>query len=536
MQAVCAFLIISIVTLSAPAAPLMVKVSLGELHQDIRFGLLSGNIGATLSGWTSTFLLFLKAKKQSESIGRIEILPGDVTIRQGEPVNFSAIAYSPQGNPPGGLKFKWTVKDVGRNLPSHNLANGNFQARTTGKFLITAEAKGMSAQVNVTVEENKPLMVMKKIKDDEAKGKKDLIKKLKEQNKYKSEEISSKKDYKDRNNGNQAKSSEDHQPSGAAQVFDWMREKVKGGPNAGDLETEYESTTTSAKAGAMMRPIDEDGYNNNNWWMADDPGNTVGNPPGTSPDAGAGNGNFQFSAPVIALPGRGIDLNLSLNYNSRVWSKAGNQMIFDPERGFPAPGWSLGFGKMMFMGTGGGCMMIDADGTNHGYTGPVSTYSSGNYSSTSFNGHTTDGTFIDYNCYVSTYNGVTSMSGSASLPNGTRISYYINSANGKQAFPSQISDAQGNYINISYLNNRGPEIQTVTDTMGRVVTFNYDSSSPSRLISVTAPGMDNTGTRTVVRLHYKQITLSPGFAYGITTDTNNAYPYVVDSIYYPGTN
>ena len=74
----------------------------------------------------------------------------------------------------------------------------------------------------------------------------------------------------------------------------------------------------------------------------------------------------------------------------------------------------------------------------------------------------------------------------------------------------------------------------MTDTLGRVVTFDYDSSN--RLISVTAPKMDNSGARTVVRLHYKQITLSPGWASGITTNTNTDAPFVVDAIYYPGTN
>ena len=278
---------------------------------------------------------------------------------------------------------------------------------------------------------------------------------------------------------------------------------------------------------------DEDWWDNTNWCMADDPNNETGNPPGTSPSAGAGNGNFQFSAPVVSLPGRGIDIGLSLNYNSRVWSKAGSVMSFDAERGFPAPGWNLGFGKMMFMGTSGGCMLIDADGTNRAYTGTISNYANGSHSSTYFSGHTTDGTFIDYSCDVTTDFGVTSMWGSSQLPNGTKISYNAYSSNGKQGFPTQINDAQGNYISITYRSNRGPQIQTVTDTLGRTATFNYDSLS--RLISVDVPKMDNAGTRTAVRLHYKQITLNPGFAYPLTTDTNNAYPYVVDAIYYPGT-
>ncbi|MGI8639950.1 MAG: RHS repeat-associated core domain-containing protein [Pyrinomonadaceae bacterium] len=528
-QILCAVLMTSILANSTPAAPQTIAVSLGEINQDIRFSLLSNDFGAILGNWASSFLLFFSSKKlQSSQISRIEIRPGrNLTIRQGEPVNFTATAYTAQGIVIGGLKFDWTARDVGRNRNERNLANGIFSAHAPGNFVVTAKTGGYQAQVNITVEENKALNILKKIKDDEANGiNLDKIKKLKDKKIYKTKTISSKEDYKDENK--EEKSVEEYYQSDTT-----PEEKVKG-PNAGSLDAEYKSSSKTSLPSTMMRPIDEDGWNNDNWWMADDPGNGIGNPPGTSPDAGAGNGNFQFSAPVIALPGRGIDLNLSLNYNSRVWSKSGSQMIFDSERGFPAPGWSLGFGKIMFMGTSGGCMMIDADGTNHGYTGTLSNYSYGNYSSTSFNGHTTDGTFIDYSCYVSTYNGVTSMSASASLPNGIQIQYYVNSVNGKQAFPTQVTDAQGNYITVYYRNNRGAEIQTVTDTLGRVITFNYDSSN--RLISVTAPKMDNAGTRTVVRLHYKQIALSPGFAYGITTDTNNSYPYVVDAIYYPGTN
>ncbi len=529
-QTVCAILIISILTVSVPAAPLAIKVSLGELHQDIRFGLLSGNFGASLSGWANTFLLFLPNKKQTESIGRIEILPGNITIWQEEPVNFSAIALTTDEEPIHGLKFSWTVQDVGRNLQARSLANGTFPAHAPGNFLITAKTGGTQAQIRVTVKENNSLLVMKKIKDDEANGKDDYIKKLIDKKQYKTENISSKKDYKDKKKDNQANSQESYQPA------DTTTEKSHG-PNAGNLDAEYENAVRSSASVSVSKsmqttPIDPPGWNDDNWWLADDPGNQIGNPPGTSPDAGAGNGNFQFSAPVVALPGRGIDLNLSLNYNSRLWSKTGTQMSYDADKGFPAPGWSLGFGKMMYVGTEGGCMMISADGTRHGYAGISSNYVNGTYGTNNFNGHTADGTFIDYNCYTVYNNGVSSMSASATLPNGTKIQYNTHDNGGHQTFPTQITDAQGNYITISYRNNRGPEIQTITDTMGRVVTFNYDSLN--RLISVTAPKAGKPSTRTVVRLHYKQIALNPGFS-GLTTNAANWNPYVIDAIYYPGT-
>ncbi|MBO0223064.1 hypothetical protein J0689_27675, partial [Vibrio parahaemolyticus] len=78
----------------------------------------------------------------------------------------------------------------------------------------------------------------------------------------------------------------------------------------------------------------------------------------------------------------------NLNYNSRVWNKSGNELTYDIDVGQPAPGWSLGFGKIVHMGQGG-CMLIDADGTRHGYTGSINSWSNG----MSFTGHTADGSF-----------------------------------------------------------------------------------------------------------------------------------------------
>ncbi len=273
----------------------------------------------------------------------------------------------------------------------------------------------------------------------------------------------------------------------------------------------------------------EGGWNNDNWPSADNPGNQPGNPPGAPMDGGAGNGNFQLSAPVISLPGRGIDLALNLNYNSRVWNKAGNELTYDIDRSFPAPGWSLGFGKITHMGAGG-CMMIDADGTRHGYAGSVWTGTN----SMSFTGHTADGSFIDYGCNF-TYGG--NGSGWARLPNGTTIIYSTSAPGNDQIHPTLITDAQGNYISITYRNTPGDTlIETVTDTMGRVITFHYDSLN--RLIEVRAPRMnddDSQTTRTVVKLHYKPLTLNYSFGGGITPVVRESTVQVIDAIYYPGT-
>ncbi len=360
MQFVCAMLIISILSVSTPAvAPRTIAGSLGELYRNIRFNFLSSNLTANIGGWASSFLLFFSASKsKSQQINRIEILPGDVTVSQGEEVDFSAVAYTNEGDTVGGLKFEWTVEILDRVIRLQPMRNGRFKSKIPGNYIVSAKTEGIMAQVRVKVEKNDALLKLKKLKDDEKKGKFDEINRLKQSGHYKDENISSKKDYKPK----------DKDPDFLDNISGWLtgEEKVHG-PNAN--ESEYNNSSSSATSTALVRPPDKDGWGNDNWWLADDPNNQTGNPPGTSPDAGAGNGNFQFSAPVVALHGRGIDINLSLNYNSRLWSKSGSQMTYDADKGFPAPGWSLGFGKMMFMGTAGGCMMADADGTRHGYTG-----------------------------------------------------------------------------------------------------------------------------------------------------------------------
>ena len=45
-----------------------------------------------------------------------------------------------------------------------------------------------------------------------------------------------------------------------------------------------------------------------------------------------------------------------------------------------------------------------------------------------------------------------------------------------------------NYLTITYRNDQGPQIATITDTLGRLVTFHYDTSVPSNplLTAITA--------------------------------------------------
>jgi RHS repeat-associated protein len=295
----------------------------------------------------------------------------------------------------------------------------------------------------------------------------------------------------------------------------------------------------AAHPALQVQGEDQTGWNCSNKDTADDVGSERGHVTGRAVDGGAGSSNFQFAAPAVLMDGRGIDLSLLFNYNSRVWHKAGSEITFDIDRDTLVPGWNLGFGKIVM--TCDSYMLIDSDGTRHPYEGTLRrNFPSPVSALQSFEAHTTDGTFIDY--YAEGYQPQFNNSGGrnmivawAVLPNGTRIEY---GAKANYAmYPTRITDAHGNFITITYLNNEGPKIQTITDTIGRVVYFNYDQQG--LLTSIVVPWL-NGGSRVAMRLQYQWLTLSDaganyGFAGGLTTKVRQNTIPVVRAIYYPGT-
>ena len=466
---------------STPASPSTITSAVGEISQDIRFAFLSSRLAINFPNWFAAIFASTPSISQTTTPSRIQIFPGSITVKQGEQVSFSAIGYDAQDEPLSGIDFSWRFADTGRGLAARPLPDGKFEAHVIGTFTVTVEGGSQQSQSTITVT-----------------------------------------------------------PSAAGSSTQTNLQAITPisiSSQGNGKETEkVEKTGTSDKknsqeSGQNLLP-DEGVWNSGNWSSSDDPGNLPGNPPGHPADDGAGNGNFQLSAPVISLPGRGIDLALNLNYNSRLWNKSGSQLTYDIDRGFPAPGWSLGFGKIMDMGANGGSMLIDADGTRHGYAGGIFP---GYYGASSFRGKTVDGKFIDYNSSRDS-NGI--YVAQAYFPNGTVITY---GAKGDGAvYPTSIQDAQGNYITITYRNNIGPNIQTITDTLGRAITFDYDSLG--RLISVKAPRMQDEDpiysggkTRTLFKIHYKPLTLNYSFASGITPMVRNSTPWVIDAIYYPAT-
>src|SRR5262245_21689475 len=450
-------------------------------------------------------------QERDQKIARVKIFPGDVELKTGEQVVFNAVAFDQKDNPVGGVDVKWEALDEGKNRPLTITSPGTFVSGVPGKFIVTAEVAGRKELVKVTVtgEARRPNI---KSRSEESKSSRE------------SGQVGS---LRAPTSGDQKRVARRGRRAGAVAL-------------AGLPEPLRAASAPMASRPALLdQGEDVDGWNSGNNRTADDVGSERGPVPGRPVDGGVGSSNFQFAAPGVVLDGRGIDLSLLFNYNSRVWHKAGSEITHNIDRE-AIPGWSFGFGKIVMAGDN--YMLIDGDGTRHSYEGILRRSFPAPFSSLqSFEAHTTDGTFIDY--YAEGYQPRFDNSGGrnmvlawAVLPNGTRIEY------GAQAnyamYPTRITDAHGNFITITYLNNQGPNIQSLTDTLGRVIYFYYDWQG--LLTSIAVPNHQGGGYHAAVRLQYQWLALSNaganyGFAGWLTTRVRQNVIPVIRAIYYPGT-
>jgi RHS repeat-associated protein len=466
---ICSLLIVTLLAQTTPAMHINLLTNARELKNDFAFAFgssaLLAFLGNSLTGGKT------KANEDEESrktIKQIRVEPQIAEMLEGDKVAFSAIGLDAEGNPVGGLKFSWSCYDLGAKQGSPISRNGVFAPTYPSDYRITVEGGNLKTEFEVRVKKGL----------NRRAGEKPL------------REITV-----------STKETEETQNAAAQQQPPTSKSDQPQTSDLGDIN----------------------GWNDGNYGSGDNPGNTVGNPPGGLEDAGAGSGNFQITAPLLDLPARGSGISLGLYYNSRLWTKANSDITYDIDKGFPAPGWHLGVGKMVLPGGNSGAMIIEPDGTRRGYTGTVTTYGTSQW----FTGYTIDGSLIDYG--YSGYNGYTT--GYARYPNGTYVSY--GAGHDWVIYPTSIQDANGNVTTITYVNNQGPRISSITDTMGRVIQFHYDAYN--LLTAVTAPGLSGGSPRTLVRLHYKQLGLNYQFS-GLTPRVRNSVPWVVDAIYYPATN
>jgi YD repeat-containing protein len=180
--------------------------------------------------------------------------------------------------------------------------------------------------------------------------------------------------------------------------------------------------------------------------------------------------NFNWNLPLVSLPGRaGLDLGLSLSYNSLVWTKSGSSTIsFDDDRGFPGPGFRLGFPTIQtpyFNSETGknAYLLIGSDG-GHTELRQVAT------NSVFYESADSSHLLLDVTQLTDPNNPRMLL-----LSNGTQLTFKFMSL----AYEcTEIKDRNGNYLTINY-NTSGAasgRISNIHDTLDRTVTFNYDSN------------------------------------------------------------
>ena len=124
-----------------------------------------------------------------------------------------------------------------------------------------------------------------------------------------------------------------------------------------------------------------------------------------------GSRNFNWGIPLVSLSGRsGLDLNISLSYNSLVWTLGGSMIKFNADQGFPGPGFRLGLPiiqkryfnsqtglwSYLMITPSGGRVDLRQLGTSNTYESFDSTYAQLTDNGTSLLMRTADGTQLKF--------------------------------------------------------------------------------------------------------------------------------------------
>ena len=204
----------------------------------------------------------------------------------------------------------------------------------------------------------------------------------------------------------------------------------------------------------------------------------------------------EWGLPLVSLPGRsGMDLGIGLSYSSMVWTRAGSFMSFDDDRGDPSPGFRIGFPTIgpvfydMQVGMNARLMI-----TSSGRRVELRQVSAGIYQSAD-----------------SSYLRLTDNGGSLLLrtTDGTQMEYY---QSGGEWHCFTVTDRNGNKLTATY--NAG-DISTVTDTLGRLITFEYDGFLNLKSIKQTWTIDGATQTHEWATFGWQTKTFTPAFSVGI---------------------
>ena len=182
--------------------------------------------------------------------------------------------------------------------------------------------------------------------------------------------------------------------------------------------------------------------------------------PSNQPNSGLLTRDASWNLPIITLPGRaGLDLGLTLSYSSMVWIRSGNTLSFDDDNGSPSPGFRLGFptvqGPLYDAELNTDVYLLLGSSGRRVRLRPLS----GNV----------------YEAGDSSYLQITANGSSLVVraPDGTRMIYVLLNSEWRC---SEVKDRNGNLISITNDAQLG-HITQITDTLGRVLRFNYDGNA-----------------------------------------------------------
>ena len=232
------------------------------------------------------------------------------------------------------------------------------------------------------------------------------------------------------------------------------------------------------------------------------------------PAVDLGSRNFNWELPLLYLPGRaGFDLDLTLSYNSLVWTRDGSFIKFNADLGSPAPGFGLGLPKLQqrFLNPTTGIhayMLVMPDGSRVELRQIAAS--------------------TIYESPDSTYMRLDATSTTAPVlrtTNGTQLTFTPVNLNGEYRC-TQIKDRNGNYISATYNTTNG-HLLTITDTLGRVVTFIYDRTSNLQAIRQTWAGVSHDWAT----FNYGEVFVAPRFGNGLQVNgPNNNYTTVLTRV------
>lgn len=239
-----------------------------------------------------------------------------------------------------------------------------------------------------------------------------------------------------------------------------------------------------------------------------------------------GSQSYNWSQALVSLPGRaGLDLNLVLRYNSRVWdvNTDNNEVTFNIDRDFPSYGFRLDFGYLENDTTDGVWILTESDGGKHQMSGSGTTLNS------------TDSTYIQLSTAAASAPFIT-------YANGLQVLYQQFPHSTTLFRPTQITDTNGNFISISYRSDStdlvsDQQLNTITDTLGRVLNYNYVTNSSGKLQLHTITQSINGATFTWATFAWGTVALNYSFASGLTvsadTPTNTTVINVLTSCTLP---